>query len=304
MKIYLAVVNFEKNKDCKTCFDSLDPVKIIQALEVILGQPIESGNTLLFLDEIQECPQAITALRYFKEEMPQLHVIAAGSLLEFVLNEEEFSFPVGRVQFLYLRPMSFLEFLNANNLSILISHLEKMDLDNPPSEQIHKAFMKHIRLYLLIGGMPAVVQKYVESSSILMSRQLEKSLLQTFEKDFGKYAPQVQHQYLHRVFERSPEFIGECVKYSKIDPEAPNPAREYKQAIKLLAKAGLIYPIHATAANGLPLRAEINEKKFKLLFLDVGLLQSAMDMDPKIFMAESAPIINKGPVAAGPFHEI
>lgn len=293
----IVVVNFEQKKECKNCFDSLNPVTILQELEVILHKHIIPGKTLLFLDEIQECPQAITALRYFKEQMPELHVIAAGSLLEFILNDHAFSFPVGRVQFLFMRPMSFLEFLEANDLLPLHQYLGKINLLHSLPEHVHREFLKQLRLYLIIGGMPSVVQKYVETASILGCRQLEDALLQTYEQDFGKYAKQTQHQYLQRLFIKSPEFVGSHVRYSKIDPEAANPAREYKQAIRLLSNAGLIHPIHATAANGLPLRAEASEKKFKLLFLDVGLLQSAMGMDPKTFLTDGVSIINKGPLA-------
>lgn len=292
-----AMINLERERDCQKCFDSLDPRRIIQELEIRLNTPIVPGKTLLFLDEIQECPQAITALRYFKEEMPELHVIAAGSLLEFVLNDEEFSFPVGRVQFLFMRPMSFFEFLEANNRNLLKSYLEQTTLQEPPSEQIHKEALKQVRLYLTVGGMPAVVEKYIETESILECRQLENALLQAYEQDFGKYAKSTQHQYLQRLFEKSPQFVGSHVRFSKIDPESSNPAREYKQAIKLLSNAGLIHPIHATSANGLPLRAEASEKKFKLLFLDVGLLQSAMQMDPLLLLNEEFSTINKGPIA-------
>jgi predicted AAA+ superfamily ATPase len=290
-------VNFEQKKECKACFDSLNPKNILQELELTLHQSITPGKTLLFLDEIQECPQAITALRYFKEQMPELHVIAAGSLLEFILNDHNFSFPVGRVQFLFMRPMSFVEFLEGINLSLLTNFLDKIELDNPPSETVHREYLKQVRLYMMVGGMPSVVQKYLETNSILSCRQLEDALLNAYEQDFGKYSTQAQHRYLQRLFQKCPEFVGSHVRYSKIDPESANPARDYKQAIRLLSNAGLIHPIHATAANGIPLRAEMSEKKFKLLFLDVGLLQSAMGMDPRNFQIDEISAINKGSLA-------
>lgn len=293
----VVTLNFEKTKNAEYCFEKLDPRIIIQEIELILNQKIIPGKTLLFLDEIQDCPQAITALRYFKEEMPELHVIAAGSLLEFVLNDESFSFPVGRVQFMYMRPLSFLEFLEVNNLLILRNYLETITLQNTPSLQIHQELIKQIRLYMIVGGMPAVVRQFVADLSLLSCRQQQDTLLDGYRQDFAKYASKAQHRYLQRLFERAPDFVGSHVRYSKIDPEAANPAREYKQAIRLLSNAGLIHTVKATGANGLPLRAEVSEKKFKLLFLDVGLLLSAMEVDPSLYTFDFITALNKGAVA-------
>lgn len=293
----LVEVNFEIEDRAKDVFESLEPESILQSLEIITHKHITPGKTLLFLDEIQYCPRAIMALRYFKEKMPELHVIAAGSLLEFILNDQDFSFPVGRVQFLYMRPLSFLEFLEARGLNILKNHIEKIDLSSVPNSAVHHEFLEQMRLYLTLGGMPAILSKFIENSSLTECRQLGSSILANYENDFGKYARHSQHTYLRRLFEKSPSFVGSHVRYSKIDPEAQNPARAYKNALHLLSRAGLISPIYAVHANGVPLRAEMNEKKFKLLFLDVGLLQCAMGVDLAVFLNQKEPIVNKGQIA-------
>lgn len=292
-----ATVNFEKREEFCRCFDTLDPRQIVRNLEVLLGQPIQSGKTLLFLDEVQICPRAITALRYFKEEMPELHVIAAGSLLEFVINDQNFSFPVGRVQFLYMRPLSFVEFLEATAAHTLVDYLQESQIDRPPPEVIHNEFLNHIRSYTLLGGMPEVVRSFIETTSYLKSREIQNQLLQAYTQDFGKYSTRAQSKTLQRLFERSPQFVGYQVKYSKIDPESSNPAREYKHAIQLLTNAGLISPIYMSSANGIPLEAQVNEKKFKLLFLDVGLFQAALNVEPNVVLREDEVISNRGTLA-------
>lgn len=292
----ISIVNFENRPEFIGCFNTLDPKEIVSQLEVFLDQKIVQGKTLLFFDEIQECPRAITALRYFKEQMPDLHVIAAGSLLEFALNDDHFSFPVGRVQFMYMKPMSFIEFLEAIGRQSLIEQLHKISLKKPPSEAIHQEFLKYVHLYFLIGGMPEVIDTYRKEHSLLSCRRIQEMLLSAYKKDFGKYAPKTQHKYLQRIFEQAPHYVANNVRYSKIDPEASNPAREYKHAIQLLTYAGLIKPIVASAANGIPLEAEVNEKKFKLLFLDIGLLTQAMHFSPEAYTGDSLRMINQGAV--------
>ena len=159
-------VNFEQKPQFKTCFDTLEPKKIIEPLSVLSNSDIIPGKTLLFLDEIQECPNAITALRYFYEQMPGLHVIGAGSLLEFVISQENFRMPVGRVQYLYLKPLSFLEFLDAVGENRTRKVIENSSWDNLPSPAIHKHLISLIKKYSVIGGMPAVVSEYASMSNL------------------------------------------------------------------------------------------------------------------------------------------
>jgi predicted AAA+ superfamily ATPase len=269
----LITVNFEIDTIFKSCFESLDPIKIISALEVITNTSIEPGKTLIFFDEIQECPQAIVALRYFKEKMHQLHIIAAGSLLEFCLNEEQFSFPVGRIQFLFLKPLSFCEFLNGLGETKSLEVISQATLFTPLALAIHEHLASLFALYCRIGGMPAAVNAYLNSRSLLDVKRVHQTLLQTYQHDFGKYATKTQVQHLQRLYEKAPFIVSSHFKFAKIDPQTRS--RDLKIALRQLTWAGLLFPVHQTHASGLPLKFQSDETKFKLLFLDCGLMQTA-----------------------------
>lgn len=276
----LLTINFETSTKFRACFESLEPSTIIRELELLTRQKVVYGETLLFLDEIQQCPKALQALRYFKEKMPQLHVIAAGSLLEFTMQDEAFSFPVGRVQFARLYPLSFGEFLEATGEVELRKQLESFHINNPPSEAVHQHLIERVREYFVVGGMPNAVQTFIKLHSFLEVKYTQKGIWDTYENDFGKYAPKTHHRHLRKIFHEIPRLIGDHIKYSKIDPELPNPPREIKKAIELLQLAGLLHPILATSAGNVPLIAGVNETIFKLLFLDIGLVEQAVDLDP------------------------
>lgn len=269
----IVVIDFEFQPDFCTCFENLDPQKILNRLEVMTGASIIQGKTLLFLDEIQECPKAIMALRYFKEKMPGLHVIAAGSLLEFVIHEENFSFPVGRVQFLYLGPLSFSEFLINLGENKVAEYLNTIELTEGIPNEIHKKLLEKLRLYLAIGGMPASVSVYLETGSLTESRKTHLSLLHTYQNDFGKYASKAEHKYLQLLFEKAPGLVATHFKYVNVSDEVKS--REVKTALDQLSYAGLINRVYSTSASGVPLLSQVKENRFKILFLDIGLLQTA-----------------------------
>ncbi len=285
-------VNFERDPQYKTCFSELNPQKVIMQLELLSGQKIIPEETLLFLDEIQECPKAIQSLRYFKEEYPQLHVIGAGSLLEFVLHKSNFSMPVGRVQFLYLKPLSFKEFLWAGNKENLCDYLEKLNINDSVPLAIHQELLTQIRLYLILGGMPAVLKKYFGTRSVQDARDLQTSLLQTYRTDFGKYSKLHEFSHLETVFSKLPAFTSQQIKYSKLDPDVAS--RSLKAAIEKLTMAGLITPVFASNASGLPLIAHKNERKFKMLFLDVGLMLRASQVDPALLAQKDVLFLLQG----------
>jgi predicted AAA+ superfamily ATPase len=291
----VVIVNFDANPEYCACFEALDPQLIIQKIELLSNQTITSGKTLLFLDEIQNCPKAIMALRYFKEKWPSLHVIGAGSLLEFTLEDEDFSFPVGRVQFIYVRPLSFKEFLIANNTIHLPGLIENASLKNPIENVIHDHLIKYVKQYYLVGGMPAAIAVFLKTKSFLKSREMQALILQTYQNDFGKYAKKSEHRYLQLLFEKTPNLIGQQFKYSKIDPEANS--RELKKALRLLGKAGIVHQVHATSAAGIPLKFHQNEQKFKMLFLDIGLIQQVNQIDPEKIWSEDLTQINAGMMA-------
>lgn len=283
-------VNFEAQPEAMACFETLNPPEILQKLELLTKRPILPGKTLLFLDEIQACPKAIQALRYFKEKMPDLHVAGAGSLLEFSLIHGKFSFPVGRVQFIYLRPLSFKEFALALNEELTAAALE-----NPLSKEEHEKWIHLIKEYFLVGGMPAVVNDFQQRRSFLEFGRIQDLLLATYRADFGKYATEAEQKYLRILFDRIPHQIGKQFKYSEVDPHIKS--RELKTALENLQYAGLIHPIMATSASGIPLAAQVKSNKFKPLFLDIGLMQRALQVDPQTIMNQDLVLIHAGALA-------
>ena len=289
------MVNFESQSEAIACFSSLDPVVILQQLELLTKRPIQVGTTLLFLDEIQMCPQAIVALRYFKEKMPSLHVIGAGSLLEFALVSGKFSFPVGRVQFMYLYPLSFLEFVLALDGQESIDRLNSVELDEPFDKAIHESFIHKTKEYFLTGGMPAVVSEFQNTRSFLKQSRIQDLLLATYQADFSKYATKAEQKYLRTLFEGIPAQIGQHFKYTSIDPHIKS--RELKQALDQLKMAGLIHFIFSSSASGIPLSSQIKSKKFKTLFLDLGLMQRALQVDPELLLSKELIHIHRGALA-------
>ena len=289
------VVNLEFQPQLKDCFKSLDPSEIINKLQLLLGVQIKEDDTLLFLDEIQECPQAIMSLRYFKEKMPKLAVIAAGSLLEFVMRSPDFKMPVGRVQFLYLEPMSFSEYLDAAGNQNLREFISDVKLTDSIDDVIHKKLLELLRIYIIVGGMPAVLTEYLSSKDLMNCQRIQTALLQTYRSDFGKYAKISQHKYLQKVFDAAPRMAGQRIKYSNIDPDTRS--RDLKNALSLLTLAGIVRPIYLTKALGLPLGAQINEQRFKLNFLDIGLMQNSCGLQGRLSIEEDFLQINAGSVA-------
>jgi len=293
----LVTVNFEQKPQFKTCFDTLEPNKIVETLSVLSKSDIIPGKTLLFLDEIQECPNAITALRYFYEQMPGLHVVGAGSLLEFVISQENFRMPVGRIQYLYMKPLSFLEFLDAIGENRTRKVIENSSWDDLPSPVIHKHLISLIKKYFIIGGMPAVVSAYVSTSNLEKCFQIQTIIIQTYRDDFGKYASKIKHKYLEKIFFAVPKMIGRKFMYSHVDNTLQS--RDLKEALELLEKAGVVYRIKQTSGEGLPLEANAREKHFKTTFLDIGLMQNICGLSSDILLSpdENLMKVNEGAVA-------
>lgn len=291
----MVTINFELQPKYKACFADLDPFRITDAISVMSKQEITPGKTLLFLDEIQACPEAIVALRYFKEKYPDLHVIAAGSLLEFTLRNERLSMPVGRIQSFYLKPMSFKEFLEARGYHKLLDAFANVDLETP----LHAAFADEaetlLREYFITGGMPEVVANFVESRQLNQCQIIQAGILDTYRTDFGKYANVSRQKYLEKIFEKAPGMVAQQFKYSMIDSQMK--ARDLKMALDDLEDAGVLHRVYSTAASGLPLITHINEKKFKTLFLDVGLVQQASGLEAELLMQKDLIQVNRGQLA-------
>ena len=208
----MITINFEQNPEYKACFKTLIPMEIINSIGMLARREVVPGKTLLFLDEIQECPQAITALRYFYEQMPLLHVIGAGSLMEFTLGKEGLKMPVGRIQYLFMKPLSFLEFINALGENQIRSFLESYTWEETVNEAIHDRLMDLVKKYSIVGGMPSVVVEYLEHRSFNRCDKVQSSIIQTYREDFGKYAGRGKHKYLDRVFYAVPKMVGKKFK--------------------------------------------------------------------------------------------
>lgn len=287
----MAVVNLEAEPQVADIFNSLDPREILNKLEILTGQIITPGKSLLFIDEIQAFPKAIQVLRYFYERLPDLHVIAAGSLVELTLNAAGISMPVGRIQYLYMKPMSFTEFLNAMGQETIVEALANNHglLDDP---SIHDVMLAWVKQYLLVGGMPEVVAEYQVSRNYERCRQIQTSLLQTYRDDFNKYARHNRYENVGKVFQSAVKQIGNKFKYAKVDPDELS--RNIKNALELLVLAGVYHKVIKSTADGLPLGANINERFFKLLFLDVGLMQNLCGLATEIIQEKDLMAIYHG----------
>lgn len=200
----ILTINFEKEPRFESSFESFNPTDIINRLYLQTGKRVEPGKDLLFLDEIQECPNALAALRYFKEDLPELHVIATGSLLEFVLNDENLRMPVGRVDSLFLKPLSFSEFLSAIGSEQLNDYLETVTPDKGIEPFIHEELSQCLREYFFIGGMPAIIQEYLLTKNLQQVQLKQTSLMATLRQDFSKYATKANHRYMQKILEVSP----------------------------------------------------------------------------------------------------
>ena len=290
----LVTINFEYQPNSSRCFSNLDPEIIVRELEVLSGKKIAPGETLLFLDEIQECPQAILALRYFKERMPRLHILCAGSLLEFALNSEEFRMPVGRIEFSYMRPMSFPEFLLGLREQHLFEYLAEGKIGQI-SEAVHVKALEQFRTYMFTGGMPAVVAEYRENLSFLKVSRHQSIITDGYSRDFGKYSSKAQIQYLQKVYSRIGVAAAKPIKYVDIDPDAQS--RDLKKAIDILVMAGVFSKVHQNSGSGIPLQAG-EKKKYKLLFLDTGLYLNKLDLNfQELNSNDDINLINRGTVA-------
>lgn len=261
--------NFEKNPELHTIFEqNLDSKRILSELELVINKKIVPGNDLLFFDEIQECPKAIMALRYFYEENPELHVIAAGSLLEFALRD--ISFPVGRLQMLFMQPMNFEEFLVAIGKELLVERLTQTGTQLP--DNVLQMINNEMYNYFIVGGMPECVRTFVNTGSFVETINIQTDLIATFRQDFSKYAQYADKRCLNSVLSSVAQRTGEQIKYSKLDENFTNPT--IKKAFQLLETARLFTKVRAASPAGLPLGASASEKKFKTVFLDIGLLSN------------------------------
>lgn len=288
---YFLEINFEELRTIHSLFEGdLDPFLICENLSIIFKTPIIPGKTLLFFDEIQACVPALSSLRFFYEKFPELHLIAAGSLLEFALSEIP-SFGVGRIRSLFMYPLSFSEFLHACGEPGLAGVTDTALL-----KPVHDRLLTWLKRFMVLGGMPEVVAHYAAHKDLNTSRQLLDDLLVSFRADFAKYRQHVPALRIAEVFDAVVRQSGGKFVYAKAATEANH--KQVKQALDLLIMAGLVIPVTHTSANGLPLGAEVNPKKQKMLLLDTGLFLRILGLDIReILFQEDFDLINKGALA-------
>ncbi len=289
-------VNFEEEKEVSAFFrNSLNPEKICEKLAAYFSIPIKPDETLLFFDEVQACPEALSALRFFYEKMPELHVAAAGSLLELTMSEIP-SMGVGRLHSLFMYPMSFNEFLMALNEDTLLDTLKKASPQEPLEEPFHEKLIDYFKTYQCIGGMPAVVRDYVDERDITECQKLLDDILTTLRDDFAKYRDKSPVVRLREVFDSVVFQAGSKFKYSNVDSQSSS--HSLKDALDLLVQAGLAYKVHHSSARGLPLGAQLNPRKFKVILFDVGIHQRLLGLDlGQLLVAEDFEAVNKGNLA-------
>ena len=262
-------VNLEESPELHKVFSTTDTAHILTELSLFKGIDIVQGKTLLFIDEIQACPSAIVSLRYFYEQIPDLHVIATGSLLDHTLNEMNLPMPVGRVEFCYLYPMSFKEFLWALSENRLVDYIDNYSLDQPFSDIVHRKLTDLLRYYFFIGGMPEAVKTFADERKLLEVEKVHSSITTSLQYDFAKYGTKSEQQYLLKVFQYVARNPGRKIKYVNIDRDVRS--INLKTAFYRLGMSKVITIVSHTASSGVPLTTHLNPDIFKAYFLDIGL---------------------------------
>lgn len=290
---YFVEINLERKPSIRQLFTKdIDVKRTCEGISATLGIPILPGETLLFIDEIQVSQEAIMSLRYFKEDYPELHVIAAGSLLEFTLEELP-SFGVGRIRSLYMYPFSFDEFLLAQGKDLTLDYKHKATSDSPVPEAVHNELVEQLKTFYLVGGMPAAVTEWIESKSYLECAHVHNDILDTYQDDFSKYKSRISPVLLRKVLRSVALQAWSKFVFRQVDSELHSTT--IRDALHLLTLAGLIKPVVHTDGNGLPLGAEANDSYTKYLFLDLGLMQTMLNIQAaEVLLASEVDFVNKG----------
>ena len=290
---YFVEVNLESQPSIRQLFTKdIDVHRTCEAISATLGIPVVAGKTLLFIDEIQVSQEAIMSLRYFKEDYPELHVIAAGSLLEFTLEELP-SFGVGRIRSLYMYPFSFDEFLLAQGLDTTVDFKHKATSLSPLPEAVHNKLVEQLKTFYLVGGMPAAITEWVESKSYIECTRVHNDILDTYQDDFSKYKSRVSPALLRQVLRSVALQAGCKFVFRQVADDIHSSV--IKEALHLLTLAGLIKPVTHSDGNGVPLGAEENCNYIKYLFLDLGLMQTMLGTPAaNVLLSSDVDFVNKG----------
>jgi predicted AAA+ superfamily ATPase len=266
----LVEINLERHQELDRVFKTLNTGRILAALESAAETSLGGPDGVLFLDEIQATPNALAALRYLYEEHPELPVVAAGSLLEFTLTEHEMSMPVGRVEYHWMYPLTFHEFLRARGKSFLAEKVAKFSPGDHWPQPQHGALLEEMRWYMIVGGMPEALQVFIDGGREADVRRVHDNIIATYSDDFSKYATRRELARLQHVYRRLPQLCGKKVKYSEVIPHEKS--ADVRSVIDLMTKAGIIHPVYHATCDGIPLRAGIDYRIFKTYWLDSGLL--------------------------------
>lgn len=285
----VAYFNFEGNSALGERFEQdLDPKRIIMELGVLNGKRIKPESTLIIFDEIQFCNKALTALKYFYEQTPEYHIVCAGSLLGIALSKP-LSFPVGKVDFLTLRPMRFYEFLLANGESMLLEYVESLKVSTPVPQMFADRLITYLKIYYVTGGMPEVVAKWIESKDIGEIERIQDMILNAYELDFAKHAPATDFPKLSLIWKSIPDQLakesGKFV-YGHVKPGAR--AKDLEDAMQWLVSAGMAYKVCKIEKPAMPLSAYSNSSYFKLYMSDVGLLRRMSKLPASSIFDESS----------------
>ena len=278
-------INFEQSDVLGEVFaGDLSPQRIIEQLSIYNGKLIEPEQTLIIFDEVQEMPRALTSLKYFCEEAPEYAICCAGSLLGIALHEGT-SFPVGKTDFLHLYPLSFKEFLIANEEKMLVDYIDK---GNRNLGAFENRLTDYLKKYMIIGGMPAVVMEWLDSKDYNKVNRIQQELIAAYQKDFSKHAPNSMVEKIRYIWNSIPSQLAKENKkfvYGLVREGAR--AREYEDAIMWLCDAGEIIRTHNVSKPDIPISAYADLKSFKVFLLDVGLLRAMSRVSPKVILEGS-----------------
>ena len=292
-QLQLIEINLEKPYKFTQYASSKDPKKLLQMLSFELGIKIIPDKSLLFFDEIQQVPEMIHMLRYFYEETPEFAVIATGSLLEFVLAEPTFSMPVGRISFLHLEPLNFLDYLKALGEDLCCEFICNYNLGDECPEVVHHKLTELLKFYIITGGMPAVVADFSIHREVERSERIKSEIIDTYRLDFNKYSKKTNIRLLNRCLDALPKMVAKKMIYSHLD--ANSKSKDISLCVEQLRLAKIFYPAYKCNANGLPLRAEIDTTYFKPIFLDTGLYLTMLGLNPlDIDLEKDLNLINQG----------
>ncbi len=289
-------INFEETPRLKSLFaGDLTPSVICENLSAWFKTSIVPGQSLLFLDEIQECREALASLRFFYEKMPDLHVIAAGSLLEFAL-EEIATLGVGRIRSLFMYPLSFSEFLNGIGEQALLARIRSASPGQPMNDVLHDRLSELMQKFICLGGMPQVISSYAESKDLHQCQLLLDDLIISIRTDFARYKKRATALRIDEVFQSVVNQAGHKFVYSRACAQANH--YQVKEALQLLIHAGLVIPVTHSSCNGLPLGAGANTQKQKMLLFDTGIFQRIMGLDlTEYLFSKKFSTINRGNMA-------